>query len=156
MKNFIPRFAFGACVCLIVSCLMIFNFQNKASPPAQAQSAQIETQRADALPVAVPEPSPKAVSFYRSTMLLIVVIILWNLVILVGFLFTGFSARLRSWAERLGRKWYFSYAIYCTAFILIYFLLLLPLMFSGRFVFLHHYDLSNQSFARWLHCSIQS
>jgi hypothetical protein len=67
MKNLIPRFAFGACVCLIVSCLVGFNFQSQAAPPAQAQSAQIETQRADASPVAVPEPSPKAASFYRST-----------------------------------------------------------------------------------------
>lgn len=155
MKNLIPRFAFGACVCLIVSCLVVFNFQSKAAPPAQAQSAQIETQRADASPVAVPEPSPKAVSFYRSTILLIAVVILWNLLIPVGFLFTGYSAKLRSWAEQLGRKWYFSYAIYCTAFSLIYFLLLLPLIFYGRFIFLHHYDLSNQSFARWLYCSIQ-
>ena len=104
MKNLIPRFAFGACVCLIVSCLVVFNFQSKAAPPAQAQSAQIETQRADASPVAVPEPSPKAVSFHHSTMLLIAVVILWNLVILVGFLFTGFSANLRSWAEKVGRQ----------------------------------------------------
>ena len=79
MKNLIPRFAFGACVCLIVSCLVVFNFQSKAAPPARAQPAQIETQRADASPVAVPEPSPRAVSFYRSTMLLISVVILWNL-----------------------------------------------------------------------------
>ena len=149
-KNLIPRFAFGACVCLIVSCLVVFNFQSKAAAPAQAQSAQIESQRADASPVAVPEPSPKAVSFYHSTMLLIAVVILWNLVILVGFLFTGFSAKLRSWAEKVGRQWYFSYAIYCTAFCLIYFLLLLPLIYYGRFIHLHHYDLSNQSFARWL------
>jgi STE24 endopeptidase len=155
MKNLMPRFAFGAYVCLIVSCLLLFNFQSRAAPPAKAQSAQIETQWADASPVAVPEPGPKAVSFYRSTMLLIAVAILWNLVILVGFLFTGFSARLRSWAERVGRQWYFSYAIYCTAFCLIYFLLLLPLIYYGGFIHLHHYDLSNQSFARWLYCSIQ-
>ena len=153
MKNLMPRFA--SRVCLIVSCLVVFNFQSKAAPPAQARSAQIETQRADASPVTVPEPGPRAVSFYHSTMLLIAVVILWNLVILVGFLFTGFSARLRSWAEKVGWKWYFSYAIYCTAFCLIYFLLLLPLIYYGRFIFLHHYDLSNQSFARWLYCSIQ-
>jgi Zn-dependent protease with chaperone function len=115
----------------------------------------IETHNVDASPVAVPEPSPKAVNFYHNTMLLIAVVILWNLLIPVAFLFTGFSAKLRSWAEQIGRKWYFSYAIYCTAFCLFYFLLLLPLIFYGRFIFLHHYDLSNQSFARWLYCSVQ-
>jgi Zn-dependent protease with chaperone function len=156
MKKLMPRFAFGGCVCLIVSCLVVFNFQSKAAPPAQGQSAQVESQSGDASPVAVPEPSPKAVSFYRSTMLLIAVVILWNLVILVGFLSTGFSARLRSWAEKVGRRWYFSYAIYCNAFCLIYFLLLLPLIYYGRFIHLHHYDLSNQSFGRWLYCSIQA
>jgi Zn-dependent protease with chaperone function len=115
----------------------------------------METQNADASPVAVPEPSSKAVSFYHSTMLLIAVVVVWNLFIPVGFLFTGFSARLRSWAERLDRRWYFSYAIYCTAFSLIYFLLLLPLAYYGGFILLHHYDLSNQSIARWLYCSVQ-
>src|SRR6516165_7444174 len=98
MKNLKPWFAFSAFVCLTLSCLMVFNFQNKETPPAQAQSAQIETQSTDASPVAVPEPSPKAVSFYHSTILLIAVVILWNLMIPVGFLFTGFSAKLRSWA----------------------------------------------------------
>jgi STE24 endopeptidase len=155
MKNLMPWFASGTCVYLAVSCLVIFDFHYKETPQPQAPSVQMETQSADASPVAVPEPSPKAVSFYHSTIILIVVVILWNLLIPVGFLFTGYSAKLRSWAERLGRKWYFSYAIYCTAFILIYFLLLLPLIFYGRFIFLHHYDLSNQSFARWLYCSIQ-
>jgi len=142
-------------VCLIVSCLVVFKFQSKAAPPAQAQSAQIETQRADASPVAVPEPSPKAVSFYRSTMLLIAVVILWNLVILVGFLFTGFFGQ----AAVMGRKGWpemvFLLRDLCTAFSLIYFLLLLPLIYYGRFILLHHYDLSNQSFARWLYCSVQ-
>ena len=116
----------------------------------QAPAVQMGTQSADTSPVAVPEPNPKAVSFYHSTMLLIAVVILWNLLMLMGFLFTGFSARLRSWAEQAGRQWYCSYAIYCTAFCLIYFLLLLPLIYYGRFVLLHHYDLSNQTFARWL------
>ena len=103
----------------------------------------------------VPEPSPKAVSFYQSTILLIAVAILWSNLIAIGFLFTGFSAKLRSWAERLGRQWYFSYAIYWSAFSLICFLLLLPLVFYGGFIHLHNYDLSNQTFARWLYCSVQ-
>lgn len=149
MKILAPRFALRACVGLIASCLMIFNFPSEAAP-AQAQSAQIAAQRTDASPVAVPEPSPKAVRFYHSLILLISALILWNVLIPLGLLFTGFSARLRSWAERVGRRWYFSYAIYFTALWLIYFLLLLPLVYYGGFVLLHRYDLSNQSFARWL------
>jgi len=155
MKNLILWLAFGACVCLVISCLVIFNFQHNESPPSQVQPVQIETHSADASPVAVPEPSPRAVSFYHSNMLLIAAIILWNLLIPLGFLFTGYSAKLRSWAERRARQWYFSYAVYCTAFCLIYFLLLAPLAYYGGFIHLHHYDLSNQSFSRWLSNSVK-
>jgi hypothetical protein len=156
MKNLMLWFAFGACACLVVFCLVVFNFQNKGTPPSQARSAQIETQNAGASPVAVPEPSPRAVSFYHSNVLLMAVIILWNLLIPIGFLFTGFSAKLRSWAERRSRQWYLSYALYFTALGLIYFLLLLPLAYYGGFVHLHHYDLSNQSLARWASYSAKS
>ena len=153
MKNLTPWFVFGACVCLAISSLVVFNSRSQERPQLQTQPVQIHN--ADTSPVAVPEPGPKAVSFYHSTMLLIAVVIVWNLFIPAGFLFTGFSARLRSWAERPGRRWYLSYAIYFTAFSLMYFLLLLPLAFYGGFIHLHHYDLSNQSFARWLYCSIK-
>ncbi len=89
-------------------------------------------------------------------MLFMAVLILWNHLITAAFLFKGFYANLRSLAEKVGRQWYFSYAIYCTAFSLIYFLLLLPLAYYGGFILLHHYDLSNQSMARWLSCSAKS
>ena len=150
MKKLLLWFAFGACVCLILN--------GQAQPAASPSQSSFQRNSANltAAPVTVPEPSPKAVSFNHSTMFLIAVIILWSLLIPVAFLFTGFSAKLRSWAERLGREWYFSYAIYCTAFSLICFLLLLPLAFYGGFIHLHHYDLSNQSFARWLSNSAKS
>ncbi len=149
MRNLVLWFAFGASVCLVVSRLVAFNFQDKETPPSQAQPAQVDADHTDASPVAVPETSPRAVSFYHRTVLLVAVVILWNVVIPIGFLFTGFSAKLRSWAERLGRKWYFTYAIYFAAFSLIYVLLLLPLAYYGGFIHLHRYNLSNQSFARW-------
>jgi len=150
MKKLLLWFAFGASVCLVLK----GQAQLSASP--SQPSAQLNNANPTATPVTVPEPSPKAVSFYHGTVLLIVAVILWNLLIPIGFLFTGYSAKLRSWAERLGRKWYFSYAIYCTAFSLICFLLLLPLIFYAGFIFLHHYELSNQSFARWLSNSAKS
>src|SRR2546428_10935070 len=116
MKKLLLWFAFGACVCLIL------NGPAQSSPSPSQPSAQLNSANPTAAPVIVPEPSPKAVSFYHSTMLLIAVIILWSLLVPVVFLFTGFSAKLRSWAERLGRRWYFSYAIYWIAFSLICFL----------------------------------
>ena len=150
VKKLLLWFAFGACACLVLNG-QARPSESPSQPPAQLNSPFLTT-----APVTVPEPSPKAVSFYHSTMLLLAVVVLWNLLIPAGFLFTGFSARLRSWAEKTGRKWYFSYAIYYTAFCLIYFLLLLPLIYYGRFVLFHHYDLSNQSFDRWLSNSAKS
>jgi STE24 endopeptidase len=159
MKKVLLWFAFGASVCIALLSPVIFGFHDNgpdqpSASPSQS-SAQLNNANPTAAPVAVPEPGPKAVRFYHSTILLIAVIILWSLLIPVGFLFTGLSAKLRSWAIRLGRRWYFSYAIYCTAFCLIYFLLLLPLIYYGGFIHLHHYDLSNQSIARWFYCSVQ-
>src|SRR5947209_140637 len=120
MKKLLRWFAFGASVCMVFLCLVIFGLRDNglAQPSASPSqpSAQLNSANPGAAPVAVPEPSPKAVSFNHSIILLIAVVILWNLLIPVGFLFTGFSAKLRSWAERLGRRWYFSYAIYFTAF----------------------------------------
>jgi STE24 endopeptidase len=131
-------------------------FDSRANEPTPSQlSTQLNSANRTTAEVAVPEPSPKAARFYHSTTLLIAVIALWIVLIPVVFLFTGFSAKLRSWAERFGRRWYFTYSIYWTAFSLICFLLSLPLAFYGGYIHLHHYDLSNQSFARWLHVLVQ-
>jgi STE24 endopeptidase len=104
----------------------------------------------DISPVAVAEPSAKALSHYRSTVALVGVIILWNLMIPTLILFTGLSARIRSWAERLGRRWYLTFALYGLSFGLIYFLASLPLSYYTGFVHPHEYDLSYQTFGRWL------
>lgn len=149
MKNLLLWFAIYACVFLVLN----GPAQPSASP--SQPSAQLNSANPTAAPVAVPAASAKAVSFYHSTILLIAAIILWSLLIPVGFLFTGFSAKLRSWAVRLGQRWYFSYAIYSTAFCLICCVLMLPLAFYGGFMRPHHYDLSNQNFARWLYCAVQ-
>lgn len=160
MKKLRLWFVLGASVCLVLLCLGIFGLRDNG--PAQSSSApshssaRLNNANPTLAAVTVPEPSPKAVSFYHGITLLIAVLILWNLLIPLGFLFTGFSAKLRSWADRLGRRWYFSYAIYCTVFCSIHILLLLPLAYYGGFLLLHHYDLSNQSFARWLSNSAKS
>ena len=77
MKKLLLWFAFGACVCLVL------NGQAQPSASPSQPSAQLNSAYPTA-PVTVPEPSPKAVSFYHSTMLLIAVVILWSLLIPVG------------------------------------------------------------------------
>ena len=150
MKNVLLWFAFGACVCLVFAVSGVHNESAKTSPPPSRILVQPNNSQADTSPVAVPEPSVKALNHYRSGMELVGVIILWNLLIPALFLFTGLSARMRSWAERLGRNWYFTFALYCIAYGLVYSLVSFPLNYYAGFVHPHSYDLSNQPLGRWL------
>jgi hypothetical protein len=59
MKNVLLWLVFGACVCLAVSCLIIFNLSYRETLPSQGKPAQIETHNADASPVGVPVTGTK-------------------------------------------------------------------------------------------------
>ena len=99
--------------------------------------------------MAVPEPSELARAYHRSDNVLWVVVTVWGLVIPALFLFTGFSARIRTWAAALGRKWFFVVGLYFVIFTLITFVIDLPLSYYEGFVREHAYGLSNQTFAKW-------
>ena len=101
-------------------------------------------------PVAVPDPSPKAVRFYRSGLRLWVVGRVWSVAVPVLFLVTGLSARIRRFASGRGRPWLVEIVIYAVAFLAIEFLLNLPLRYYAGFVRLHAYGLSIQPLGRWL------
>src|SRR5262245_37879469 len=62
-------------------------------------------------PVAVPEPTEKAIHYYQSGNALWLIGKVWSILIPCLFLFTGLSARLQTWAQRLGRRWFFVIAI---------------------------------------------
>jgi Zn-dependent protease with chaperone function len=71
------------------------------------------------------------------------------------FLFTGFSAWIRNWAQRIGRKWFFTVALYfLTVWILVYFIDW-PLNYYEGFIRPHAYGLSNQTFSKWLGDSLK-
>src|SRR5262245_41115792 len=84
--------------------------------------------------VAVPEPTPQALSYYRSGNVLWIVDNVWGLLVPAAFLFTGFSAALRTWANRAGRKWFFTIALYFIAFSAITSAVDLPLVYYESFV----------------------
>src|SRR5438552_5848457 len=109
----------------------------------------------DSAPVPVPEPTEKAIRFHRSGNVLWCIRTVWELSVPVLILFTGFSARLRHWAERTGRRWLFALLIYLVAFMAIKYLMELPLNCYQGFFRQHAYDLSNQSFGRWLSNSLR-
>lgn len=101
-------------------------------------------------PVAVPEPGESARRFYRSGNALWCVRRAWEILAPGLLLWTGWSARARSRAERIGGKWYWAVTIYGLGFMSVLYALELPLDWYQGYVRLHEYGLSNQSFGRWL------
>jgi Zn-dependent protease with chaperone function len=73
----------------------------------------------------------------------------WSFLILIVVLATGFSAKLRDWSQRIGRKWFFTLAVYFILFTLITTLVDLPRAYYEEFAREHAYGLSNQSIAKW-------
>jgi len=109
----------------------------------------------DSTPVPVPEPTEKAIRFYRSGNVLWCIRTIWELSVPALILVTGFSARLRNWAEPTGRSGWVAMALYVVAFMTLNYLLEFPLNCYQVFFRQHAYDLSNQSFGRWLSNSLK-
>ena len=78
---------------------------------------------------------------------------LWNfllsLAISVVILSAGRSARMRDWAQRIGRRAFFRDAIYGASFSVATFVLGLPLSIYQGFVREHQYGLATQTFRPW-------
>jgi STE24 endopeptidase len=101
-------------------------------------------------PVAVPEPSAQAVQYHRSGNVVWAVSTAVDFLLPALLLFTGYTARLRTLALRLGRRWLPSLTIYAVLFIMATALLSLPLTYYEGFVRQHAYGLSTQSGGKWL------
>jgi len=104
----------------------------------------------------VPAPTDKAMRYYHSGNVLWLVNLFWGLLIPALFLFTGFSAKIRDWAQRLGRKWFFVIGLYFIFFTILNFVIDFPLSYYQGFVRQHSYELSNQTFGKWFGDAIKS
>jgi STE24 endopeptidase len=125
--------------------------QQDSSPAAVGVPVQGS---AEAVPV--PQPSEKAMRYYRSGNLLWIIDTAWGMVVPIFLLFTGVSARMRNWALKAGRKWFFALGIYWLLFLVLIALLNLPLSYYEEFVRQHAYGLSNQTLAKWCSDSLLS
>jgi STE24 endopeptidase len=114
-----------------------------AAPTAAASSAP------DTGPVAVPEPTGKAMHYYRTGNLVWAADTLLGLLVPALFLFTGWSARIRDLAGKVGRNWFFTIAAYFVVFSIVTWLLTLPWSYYTEFVREHAYGLSNQTLGKW-------
>jgi Zn-dependent protease with chaperone function len=115
---------------------------------APAGEAQTPQQRPQA-EVVVPPPSPRALEYYRSGNALWVIGTVLGLAIPALLLFSGISARLRTTAFRIGRRWLAGLALYAVLVTVLTALLGLPLAFYQGFVRQHAYGLSEQSLEKW-------
>ncbi|HEV7366766.1 MAG TPA: M48 family metallopeptidase [Gemmatimonadales bacterium] len=115
--------------------------------PSQADSSNATQTEAR---VAVPEPSHQALRYYHSGNWLWAVGTGLGFVVPALLLFTGFSARLRNVALRVGRRWLPALALYAFLFILTTAVLTFPFEYYQGFVREHAYGLSNQSLEKWL------
>ncbi len=141
-----------ASLCLV---LTSFAFAQQSETPANQQPipiAAVSGQPSDIVPV--PEPSEKAVQYHNSGLVLWVFNLLWSLAIPALFLFSGFSARIRDWAQAIGKKWFFVVGIYFAIFTLINAVIDFPLSYYEEFSRQHAYGLSNQTFGKWMSDSL--
>jgi STE24 endopeptidase len=126
-----------------------------AAQPAAAQSGTASPAKpsspaiSEATPVAVPPATPEALRYYTSGNWLWVLDQVVGIALLAVILFSGASARLRTWAQLIGRKWFFTIAVYFALFSVVTFIITLPLGYYVEFVRQHEYGLSNQTLQKW-------
>jgi Zn-dependent protease with chaperone function len=121
----------------------------------QSVSTDVRREGKTTAPLAVPQASEQALQYYRSGNILWVVSRLVGLAIPALLLFTGLSARMRSLARRIGRKWFFIVGVFFILYSLLTYLLDFPLAYYAGYVRQHAYGLSNQTFQKWLFDSLK-
>jgi STE24 endopeptidase len=108
-------------------------------------------QAGDTAEVAVPEPSALAVQYYQTGVPLWVAGTVLELAIPAVLLWSGWSARMRAGARRLGRaRWYPTVALFGVLYVLVMTLLELPFGWYVGFVRQHRYGLSTQTASQFL------
>ena len=102
--------------------------------------------------VAVPEPSAKAMRYYRSGLVLWGVGQVWVVVVPVVFLVSGLSARLRRVASRVGRSWFLTVGLYGVMYVVLNELVTMPLIYYASFARPRQYAMAAEgyTFGFWL------
>jgi Zn-dependent protease with chaperone function len=121
--------------------------------PADAQPGpQFDVDRATEAWLALLSPEQRAQSdaYFEGGYWLDAGSLFYGLGAMALLLGTGFSRRLRDLADRVSRRPWLSVALYAVLFILVNFVLNLPLSLYAGFVRERQYGLSNLSFPGWL------
>jgi STE24 endopeptidase len=128
-----------------VALVTALNLLQPVTPPPRAVPSPV----GEATPVAAPPATPTALRYYASGNRLWVVDQVLSNVLLAVILFSGASAKLRAWAQRIGRNWFFTIVVYFALFTVLTFAVTLPFTYYVEFVRQHDYGLSNQTLRKW-------
>jgi Zn-dependent protease with chaperone function len=148
-----PAAIFAVFAIIILSTMMAATWSGPAhedgGTPQVATSKPAASSSSASAPVAVPEASAKAMSYYWSRIRYIVADFLLGLAFCAVLLWTGFSARMRNCATRIGRKWFFILVAYFVLYTILSFAAALPLSYLRDFANEHAFGLSQQSLGAW-------
>lgn len=97
-----------------------------------------------------PERRAQAIEYSDTKNIFYFVTTIYSFLVLILLLATGVSGAIGAWAKRVGRKRFFSLAIYLLAISLILLILDLPFSYYLGYVLEHNYGLSNQTLGAWL------
>lgn len=96
-----------------------------------------------------PERRAQAIAYSEIKNVLYFVTTFYSFLILILFLVTGSSAKIRAWATRLGNRRFFVLALYLLALNLIVLAVDFPFTYYSGYALEHQYEHSNQSFGQW-------
>ncbi len=74
----------------------------------------------------------------------------YTTIVLLVILFTGFSAKMWNWAERMGKRRFFAIFFFVLMFLVVMTIASLPISYYLGFHVEHQYNLSNQTFGAWV------
>jgi Zn-dependent protease with chaperone function len=147
---------------VLTLCLLCFALTDVGSMAADGSQPGLSSNTVERLatvesfaPVPVPEPSEKAVRFYRSGVAWWLAGEAWSWFVPALVLFTGFSGWLGRQAKRIGRWEMPATFVFVLLYFLVAYVLSFPLNYFREYVRLHDYGQSNQTFARWLDHSLK-
>jgi STE24 endopeptidase len=139
------------CALVLIALALLVAAPSLSQESTAAALPQIEDELAEQrAPVALPEPTPAAVRYYRSGHWV------WAASIALGFavpaliLWSGIAVAIRTRAERIARFWPLAAALFIAAYFVVDWLLSLPFAYYAEFARQHAYGMSNQSLGRWL------
>lgn len=121
----------------------------------QDRSAAIPAEAPSTGDVEVRPPTEGALRYYHSGNMLWFIHTAWGILLPCLLLFTGFSARLQTWAQRIGKNWFFTVALYFLMLWILLYIIDWPLHCYEGFIRPHDYGLSNQTFDKWFGDSLK-